>query len=204
MRLKLMYVLVAVLSLIVIGLYAFDIRLAHSVRLYNSVTEISRDGNARYFASGEKFMENWIPPTKVRLTFVKNFVLSYRSVSRNEDENRRNIYKALCACETSRTLPAMQKYFEKNNPYEISRRQYTVVPENEIVVQMYEDNAYKATWREKTYDSRSGALLSDRSYEGIFWIGIFVSENAEAYSIKPNALMMIDLDVSLLKENKIS
>ena len=158
------------------------------------VIEIDSDANAYYDPNAVKMLENWTPNDELKRAFIKDYVVSLRSVSIDNYINKENINNVY-----SKTVGAaadsINSWYESNNPIERSATARVSIPGDALMVLKYSDTQWRVTWRE-TETARTGQILSDRRYEGIFNIEYYTPSDERQLLDNPLGLYVASFDIS--------
>ena len=158
------------------------------------VIEIDSEANAYYDPNAVKLLENWTPNDELKKAFIKDYVVSMRSVSIDNYVNKENISNVY-----SKTVDvaadAVNTWYEQNNPITRSAKSRVAIPDDGLSVLKYSDTQWKVTWRE-TETARTGQILSDRQYEGIFNISYYTPSDERQLLNNPLGLYDASFDIS--------
>lgn len=161
------------------------------------VIEIDGNANAYYDPDAVKLLENWTPNDELKRAFIKNYVVSMRSVSIDNYVNKENINNVY-----SKTVDvaadSVNRWYEENNPITRSAKARVSIPDDGLSVLKYSDTQWRVTWRE-TETSRSGQILSDKQYEGIFNLAYYTPSDERQLLNNPLGLYVSSFDISYLQ-----
>ena len=148
---------------ILIGICAYLGTLPKSVPW---VIELTQDGQATYYPDAVKLLDQWSPNETTQRYFMMDYVINLRSVSTdnyiNKDRAQQVFNKTI-----NQATSQVTKWYEANNPIDISADMYIQVPEEEISIVQYSPTQYQVTWRETGYRRTDHAILTDNQYQGI-------------------------------------
>ena len=180
---------------ILIGICAYLGTLPKSVPW---VIELTQDGQATYYPDAVKLLDQWSPNETTQRYFMMDYVINLRSVSTdnyiNKDRAQQVFNKTI-----NQATSQVTKWYEANNPIDISADMYIQVPEEEISIVQYSPTQYQVTWRETGYRRTDHAILTDNQYQGIFNIAFYTPDTERARRNNPIGMYVTSFDIALLR-----
>lgn len=158
------------------------------------VIEIDGDANARYDANAVKMLENWTPNDELRRAFIKDYVTSMRAVSSDNYVNKENI-NSVYSRTTGDAAGQINSWYGESNPITRSAQSRVSLPDDGFSVLKYSDTQWKAVWRE-TETARTGQVVYDRQYEGIFNIAYYTPSDEKQLLNNPLGLYVTSFDIT--------
>lgn len=181
--------------IILIGICAYLGTLPKSVPW---VIELTQDGQATYYPDAVKLLDQWSPNETTQRYFMMDYVINLRSVSTdnyiNKDRAQQVFNKTI-----NQATSQVTKWYEANNPIDISADMYIQVPEEEISIVQYSPTQYQVTWRETGYRRTDHAILTDNQYQGIFNIAFYTPDTERARRNNPIGMYVTSFDIALLR-----
>lgn len=162
------------------------------------VIELTQDGQATYYPDAVKLLDQWSPNETTQRYFMMDYVINLRSVSTdnyiNKDRAQQVFNKTI-----NQATSQVTKWYEANNPIDISADMYIQVPEEEISIVQYSPTQYQVTWRETGYRRTDHAILTDNQYQGIFNIAFYTPDTERARRNNPIGMYVTSFDIALLR-----
>lgn len=169
------------------------------------VLEIKSDGTTTWYEDPSiKLRENYIPTDAVYIKTIKNFIRGMRMVESFYDNNE-ELVKTVLLTTTGSAYKQIQEHLKDNNPFDLSKNKKVDVPYNSISVTKISQDQWKASWRERTYDT-NGNLTMEADYEAVLHTRLLDVKdtggelNAKVYN--PLGIYIYDYDIDLLKKLK--
>lgn len=161
------------------------------------VIEIDSQANAHYDPDAVKLLESWTPNDELKRAFIKDYVVSMRSVSIDNYVNKENINNVYSKT-VGEAADFVNTWYQENNPITRSAQSRVALPDDGLAVLKYSDTQWRVTWRE-TETARTGQILSDRQYEGIFTLAYYTPADERQLLNNPLGLYVSSFDISYVQ-----
>ncbi len=184
------------LMLIVIAL-AFVVGMEGKEVGQAEVLEIKENGEGTWYENGEKLRKDYVPTDAAYELVIKDFIRGLRMIESYYDSNEYLVRRALM-CSVGNANDLLQASLLENNPFELSGSKRIDVPYNSITVEKISQTQWKASWRERTYDS-TGKKTMEADYEAVFHTKLVTSTGSRR-EYNPLGIVVYEYDIDLLRK----
>ena len=161
------------------------------------VLEIKENGEGTWYENGEKLRKDYVPTDAAYELVIKDFIRGLRMIESYYDSNEYLVRRALM-CSIGDANSLLQASLLENNPFELSGSKRIDVPYNSITVEKISQTQWKASWRERTYDS-TGKKTMEADYEAVFHTKLVTSTGSRR-EYNPLGIVVYEYDIDLLRK----
>lgn len=167
------------------------------------ILEIRENGDAAWYEDPVKLQEDYVPTDEAYILVIKDFIRGLRMVESFYDTNEYLVARALM-CSTGNASAKLQARLEEENPFELSESTRIDVPYNSITVTKISQTQWKASWRERTYDT-AGNKTMEADYESVFHTVILENSDIKGSTLNPKkynplGIYIYEYDIDLLRK----
>lgn len=168
------------------------------------ILEIREDGDGKWYMDAIKLQRDYVPTDAAYTRAIKSFIRGLRMIESHYDTNKDLILTAMMSA-TGNAERKLEKKLLEENPFERSSEIRIDVPTNSIKVHKVSQSQWKASWRERTYNSR-GTLIMEEDYEAVFHTRLMETKDVKGAGEmnpkkrNPLGIFIYEYDIDLLRK----